>query len=139
MTHKIWHFPRFFSYMTGIGTSSRSFNINTIRRIKPMQHTPAPQAPPSPSISCSPQLQASAARVTHALSLSAHAVEGEPLGGLQRVEVAVAAHLLARLDQAAHAPRPAAPCGAPHAVHVVGRHGRPECRQSAGGVQAECR
>ena len=36
------------------------------------------------------------------LSLSAHALEGEPLGGLQRMEVAVAACLLARLDQAAH-------------------------------------
>lgn len=124
MTQKIWHFPRFL-YMTGIG-ASRSFIIYSV--IKLMQRTPAPRAPPSPSIACSPQLQASAARVSHALSLSAHAVEGEPLGGLQRVEVAVAAHLLARLDQAAHAPRPAAPCGAPHAVHVVGRHGRPECR-----------
>ena len=59
--------------------------------------------------------------------LSAHALEGEPLGGLQRMEVAVAANLLARLDQAAHPPRPAAARGAPHAVHVVGSHGRPAC------------
>ena len=50
-----------------------------------------------------------AACLNQAVSLSAHAVEGEPLGGLQRVEMAVAAHLLARLDQAAHAPLPAAP------------------------------